>query len=74
MHIHYNHFICARDPKAKRRPTFRDVLLTMLENESVVLHISSDVTDSHAQAATLGAPLEAALNMYTDVQKAYMSH
>lgn len=62
-----------RAPKPRQRPCFRDVLLAILENENVVLHVPSDVTGSHPQAATLGAPLKAGLNMYGDVQRKYAS-
>lgn len=43
----------------------------MLENEEVVLHIPQDVTDSHPQAAALGAPLKFGFSMYDDVQQTY---
>ena len=53
---------------ARRRPTFRDLLLALVENETVVLHIPPEAMNSHPQAGVLGAPLEAGENMYKDTQ------
>ena len=61
-----------RAPKPKERPAFREVLMSMLEHESEVLHIPPDVTHSHPQAASLGATLKAGYRMYTDLQKKYI--
>ena len=56
-----------RAPNPRQCPGFRDVLLPMLEIQSDVLYFPPDVTDAHPLAATLGAPLKAGYQMYTDV-------
>ena len=47
------------------------MLLSLLENKSVVLKIPNEDAASHPQAAMLGAPLEAGEGMYTDKQNMY---
>ena len=53
------------------RPGFRDMLLSLLENKSVVLRVPPEEATSHPQAAVLGAPLEAGEGMYTTLQNIY---
>ena len=52
------------------RPGFRDILLSLLEDEQTVLSIPKDI-GSNSLAAVLGAPLEAGFNMYTELQTMY---
>ncbi len=56
----------------KDRPEFRDILLSFLGREKDVLHVPLNVTDSHPQAATRGAPLVAGFHMYDELQKLHM--
>ena len=51
---------------------FRDLLLSLVENETVVLHIPPEAMNSHPQAGVLGAPLEAGQDMYKDTQNIYL--
>ena len=58
---------------ARERPGFRDMLLSLLENKSVVLRVPPEEAGSHPQAAVLGASLEAGEGMYTALQKIYIT-
>ena len=53
------------------RPSFREMLLCLLENKTVVLTIPSRAKSSHPQAGVLGAPIEAGQSMYTELQNMY---
>ena len=55
------------------RPEFREILLGLLENESVVLVIPPEDKATHPQAGVLGAPLEAGQRMYSALQNTYNS-
>jgi len=46
--------------------------MSTLKDRSVVLCVPPDVRNSHPQAASLGAPLKAGYNMYSDLQKMYL--
>ena len=63
-------FILYRHPNTTDRPGFRTILLALLEREDHVLKIPNEV-DKNTHAAFLGAPLEAAYNMYTELQTSY---
>jgi len=51
--------------------TFNIIHVGMLENDCVVLNIPKEVTSTHPHAASLGAPLQAGLNMYKDLQSTH---
>ena len=64
--------LTCRTPTPQQRPTFRDVLVTTLKDRGVVLCVPPDARKSHPQATSLGAPLKAGHNMYSDLQKMYL--
>ena len=56
---------------AAQRPSFRDLLLALLDNIKVVLSIPPEAFETHSHAGVLGSPLEAGENMYRDLQDKY---
>ena len=56
---------------ADQRPSFRDLLLTLLDNLKEVLSIPQEDLDTHSHAGVLGSPLEAGEHMYRDLQDRY---
>ena len=56
---------------AAQRPSFRDLLLALLDDTKVVLSITPEALDTHSHAGVLGSPLEAGENMYRDLQDRY---
>ena len=63
----------SRHPETSFRPAFRDVVLTLVGSEQMVLNIPEVDSSTNPLAGVLGAPLEAGENMYTDLQKRYDS-
>ena len=72
MHDQLCHAHC-RHPETSLRPGFRDIVLTLVGSEQMVLNIPEEDSSSNPLAGVLGAPLEAGENMYTDLQKRYDS-
>ncbi len=69
----FNYIYCFhRHPQTIVRPGFRDVVLTLVGNEEVVLSIPEEDSSTHPLAGVLGALLEAGENMYTRLQKRYI--
>ena len=56
---------------AAQRPSFRELLLTLLGNKTIILSIPRDALNTHNLAGVLGSPLEAGGNMYRDLQNKY---
>ena len=56
---------------AAQRPSFRDLLLALLDDPKVVLSIPREALDTHNHAEVLGSPLEAGEHMYRDLQARY---
>ena len=56
---------------AAQRPSFRDLLLALLDDLKVVLSIPQEALDTHSNAGVLGSPLEAGEDMYRDLQYRY---
>ena len=73
----YNHavltyfFHACRHPVASSRPKYRDVLTSLLQEETKVLNIPMGEASSHPQACLLGASLEAGKEMYLGLQQCY---
>ena len=57
---------------AAQRPSFRELLLTLLDNPKVVLSIPQKALDTNHLAGVLGSPLEVGENMYQDLQDRYL--
>ena len=60
-----------RDPIAGSRPRFRDIVIVLTGSPQDVLSIPREALDVHRLAGVLGSPLEAAKNMYSDLQNKY---
>ena len=54
-----------------RRPGFRDILLSLLEDEEEILRMPRDAVGSNSLVAVLGASLDAGFNLYTELQTKY---
>lgn len=72
MHSYSGICTFCRSDTPSDRPGFREMLLFLLENKSVVLHIPPQDMTSHPLAGVLGAPLEAGEKMYTELQNAHI--
>ena len=62
-----------RHPHSSSRPGFRDVLLQLMEPESIVLDIPDKDLTTHHLAAVLGAPVSAGERMYRGLQWKYFT-
>ena len=61
-----------RNPEPELRPEFPDILLDLMRPDFKLLMWTSEDGAAHTeQARTLGAPLEAGENLYTDIQNRY---
>ena len=63
-----------RHPETVLRPAFRDILLTLVGSEVVVLNIPEEDSSTNPLAGVLGAPLEAGENMYSELQRRYVDY
>eukprot|EP00731_Ephydatia_muelleri_P014776 Em0008g496a len=59
-------------PDDHARPSFRDIHMSLFQDQDFVLHVPEEAASTHPQAAVLGAPLEAGENMYIELQKSYL--
>ena len=62
-----------RNPGTSPRPSFRELVLTIVGNQQLVLAIPQDSIETHQLAGVLGAPLETGENMYQDLQYIYVN-
>lgn len=62
-----------RNPDVELRPQFRDILTSMLKEDSEILWIPIEDASTHPQASQLGAALEAGKGMYLTLQYSYLS-
>ncbi len=60
-----------RHPETSQRLCFRDIVLTLIGNEKMVLSIPEKDSSTHPLAGVLGAPLETGENMYIQLQNTY---
>ena len=56
------------------RPSFRDIMLTLVGSEEMVLNIPEEDSSTNPLAGVLGAPLEAGENMYSELQRRYINY
>ena len=61
-----------RNPVAAQRPSFRELLLTLLNIPNAILSIPQEALDTHSLAGVLGSTLNAGEDMYRDLQNRYM--
>ena len=64
--------LTCRNPVARERPSFHDIMLLLDQNKPVVLEIPQEDLASHPKAGELGASLEAGKNMYSELQHTYL--
>ena len=57
---------------ATQRPSFRELLLTLLNIPNAILSTPQEALDTHSLAGVLGSTLSAGENMYRDLQNRYM--
>ena len=62
-----------RHPEASQRPSFTLISKTLKEVDANTLKWSMDDIQVHPKASTLGAPLEAALHLFPELQRAYIA-
>ena len=65
-------FSPSRHPLPQSRPTFKDVIFSLLERESAVLRLPSADATTSRQADVLGAPLHEGDAMYSDLQQLHL--
>ena len=64
--------LAGRNPVPELRPSFSDMFLELQQPDFKLLTwTAEDVTAYSEQARTLGAPLEAGEELYTDIQRLY---
>lgn len=61
-----------RNPLAANRPTFRGVVLSLLDDPEDVLSIPAEALSAHHLAGVLGSALEAGENMFHDLRVRYL--
>ena len=66
--------VCLRHPETALRPSFRDVVLTLVGSAEMVLNIPEEDSSTNPLAGVLGAPLEAGENMYSQLQLRYLDY
>ena len=78
IHVHVNcagvlkpQKIFSRHPDKLHRPSFTQLLQELSQSESDLLAWSEEDLSVHSQAAVLGAPLEVAKDLYTELQNTY---
>ena len=60
-----------RNPSPAARPTFRQVLLSLLGDDSSILAVPAEERATHSLASVLGSPLDAGHSMYLSTQHRY---
>ena len=60
-----------RHPEKDERPSFQDLMLTMLMQDKLILHLPAEDLSSHPLAGTIGATLEVGQKMYEKLQLTY---
>ena len=62
-----------RNPEPKSRPSFHTILMMVQHPDfKLLIWTAEDVAAYTGEAKTLGAPLEAGEELYTDIQKIYV--
>ena len=69
--LHYKFYIY-RHPESKKRPSFNEIMLLLLKDDSTLLLIPDEDRLTHSDAGQLGASLEAGDKLYTDLQSMYI--
>ena len=60
-----------RHPVAVERPSFHDVMVSLLQPNQIILKIPKSALASHPQAGTLGGSLKAGEKMYPELKNIY---
>ena len=62
-----------RNPAPYARPTFQQILLTLLGDDRALLAVPTEERATHSLAGVLGSPLEAGYGMYLSRQHSYQT-
>ena len=62
-----------RNPTPADRPTFRDILHTLLGDDKALLAVPEEERATHSLAGVLGSPLDAGKGMYLSRQNCYQA-
>lgn len=60
-----------RHPDKDERPTFQELMLSMIMQDKIILAIPEEDLATHPLAGTIGATLEAGQKMYEKLQMTY---
>ena len=71
--ITIKHSSHCRHPIPASRPTFTEILTSLLGEKEEMLSIPEKDASTHPQASLLGASLEAGLEMYKNLQNTYLN-
>ncbi|CAI8019033.1 Ephrin type-A receptor 8 (Fragment) [Geodia barretti] len=69
----YNLMMDCWNPDPAERPTFQQILLTLLGDDKALLAVPTEERASHSLAGVLGSPLEAGHSMYLNRQNSYLT-
>ena len=58
-------------PDSTLRPMFRDILAILIGHKGTVLSIPDNIVGANTPASVLGAPLDASVTLYSDIQFMY---
>eukprot|EP00731_Ephydatia_muelleri_P018650 Em0011g690a len=70
----YKLMVSCWNPDSILRPQFREILAILIGHNGTVLSIPDDIVSTGSHATSLGAPLESAVTLYTDLQTMYSVH
>ena len=62
---------CHRNPNHRKRPRFSEVFASLSRPEMVLTSFGGDLESVPPTALVLGSPLDAAKNLYLDLQHTY---
>ena len=63
-----------RHPVADERPSFQDVMVSLLQPNQTILKVPESALSSHPHAGTLGGSLNAGEMMYPEIQHRYVDN
>ena len=67
-----NAFLTYRNPTPDARPSFKDILTSLIRDEEQLLTIPFEDASTHAEACHLGENLMAGCKMYSTLQTVYL--
>ena len=70
-HLHTHTHTHIRHPDPIERPSFQDVMLSLLQQDRTVLAIPDEELNNDTQAGLLGAVLQSSDKLYYNLQQTY---